>query len=243
MKKKVDKKILSANANWSFKGKLFQDFDKHINKSVPLYTECNKLFLYLSDFFLMNNSRIVDLGCSTGNFLNSLYYRHKNNNKNLIFQGYDEVEEMIKFCKFKSKSVSISKSSINFFKKDILKIDLKNTCIVSSFYTIQFISTSKRQQIINNIYKGLNWGGAFFFVEKVRGPDARFQDIMNQFYIDFKIDAGFDSNEIINKSRSLKGVLEPFSSKGNTDMLKRAGFQDVLTVFKYGCFEGILAIK
>jgi tRNA (cmo5U34)-methyltransferase len=66
---------------------------------------------------------------------------------------------------------------------------------------------------------------------------------MNQFYIDFKIDAGFDSNEIINKSRSLKGVLEPFSSKGNTDMLKRAGFQDVLTVFKYGCFEGILAIK
>ena len=82
-----------------------------------------------------------------------------------------------------------------------------------------------------------------FFVEKVRGSDARFQDIFVQTYNEFKLSQGFSSEEIISKSRSLKGILEPFSSHGNTQLLKRAGFKDIITVFKYGCFEGYLAIK
>jgi tRNA (cmo5U34)-methyltransferase len=41
----------------------------------------------------------------------------------------------------------------------------------------------------------------------------------------------------------LKGVLEPFSSKANIDMMARAGFEDIITVIKYICFEGFLAIK
>ena len=45
------------------------------------------------------------------------------------------------------------------------------------------------------------------------------------------------------KTISLKGVLEPFSSKANIDFLKRAGFKDIIIIFKYICFEGILAIK
>jgi tRNA (cmo5U34)-methyltransferase len=45
------------------------------------------------------------------------------------------------------------------------------------------------------------------------------------------------------KTRSLKGVLEPFSTQGNIQLLKRSGFKDIMTVFKYGCFEGFLAIK
>ena len=59
----------------------------------------------------------------------------------------------------------------------------------------------------------------------------------------YKLDAGYDAEEIVAKARSLKGVLEPFSSQANIDMARRAGFQDVVTVFKYVCFEGFLAIK
>ena len=108
---------------------------------------------------------------------------------------------------------------------------------------MQFIHVSKRQKLVNKIFKSLNWGGAFFMIEKVRANDARFQDIMNQIYIDYKKDMKFSDNEIINKSRSLKGIMEPFSTKGNIGLLKRAGFKDILTVFKYGFFEGFLAIK
>jgi tRNA (cmo5U34)-methyltransferase len=79
--------------------------------------------------------------------------------------------------------------------------------------------------------------------EKVRAPDARFQDMMVGMYNEFKLDQGFDYEEIVTKTRSLKGVLEPFSTQGNLDLFARAGFKDVTTVMKYICFEGFIAIK
>ena len=235
----IGDKINKSLSDWSFSGNVHKTFDNHINKSVPLYNETHEVYLHLSDFFLQNNSTILDIGCSTGTFLNNVYKRHKNNKKKLRYIGIDSVDEMIKHCNKKSKK----NKQISFLKKDIMSYKVKNCCIISSFYTIQFISPKDRQKIINKIFEALNWGGAFFFIEKVRGPDARFQDIFNQLYIEYKLSKGFNADEIINKSKSLKSVLEPFSTKGNIEMLKRAGFKDVLTIFKYSCFEGFLAIK
>ena len=59
----------------------------------------------------------------------------------------------------------------------------------------------------------------------------------------FFLSQGYSANEIISKGRSLKGILEPFSTKGNLDLLRRAGFKDINSIFKYACFEGFLAIK
>ena len=86
-------------------------------------------------------------------------------------------------------------------------------------------------------------GVGFVLFEKVRGPDARFQDMMSALYTDYKLERGFEPGEIVAKTRALKGVLEPFSSRANVEMLRRAGFVDQMTVFKRLCFEGFLAIK
>ncbi len=231
-------RIIKKNANWNFRGKVYKNFDTHVLKSVPLYEETHNLFLKLSDFFLQDESKIIDIGCSTGKFISNIYQKHNNNEKKISFIGIDNVKEMTDYCKKKYLN-----KNIIFKNQDISKYKFKNCCIIASFYTIQFISPKERQVLINKIFKGLNWGGAFFFIEKVRGKDARFQDIMNQTYIDFKIEQGFSSEEIISKSRSLKSTLEPFSTQGNLDLLKRAGFKDIITIFKYLSFEGFLAIK
>lgn len=115
--------------------------------------------------------------------------------------------------------------------------------MVISFYTMQFIPPRSRQLVFQKIYDSLEWGGAFILFEKVRAPDARFQDIAMQIYHEFKLDQNFTEEEILGKQRSLKGVLEPFSTQGNLDLLKRSGFKDVMTVMKWVCFEGFLAIK
>ena len=60
----------------------------------------------------------------------------------------------------------------------------------------------------------MNYGGAFIF-EKTRGSDARFQDIFTQLYNDFKSENGFSEKEILNKSLSIRGFLEPFTEKEN----------------------------
>ena len=89
----------------------------------------------------------------------------------------------------------------------------------------------------------MNWGGALFLVEKVRSYDARTQDQMTTIYEEFKLSNGFSEKEISGKKKSLKGILEPFSSNANIQMLKRAGFKDVSTISKFISFEGFLAIK
>jgi tRNA (cmo5U34)-methyltransferase len=236
-KNKVGTNIIAKNSSWTFSGNVAKNFDKHIDKSVPLYGWSHDLGLKLSDFFVKKNSKVHDLGCSTGTFVKKLNNRHKN--KKILIKGYDIEKKMVKAAKknnHKFKNIKIE-------LKDIYKANLKKSDFITSFYTVQFIHPSKRQKIFNKIFKELNWGGGFLFFEKVRAPDARFQDMMSLIYNDFKLDNNFSPNEIIAKSRSLKGVLEPFSSKANIELLKRAGFKDITTVFKFICFEGFLAIK
>ena len=171
--------------------------------------------------------------------LNQIAYRHKA--KKIIYYGIETVPEMIKEAKKNKKGKTSSK--ISYINKNVGKINLKKSDLIISYYTIQFIPPKNRQIIIDKIYKSLNWGGAFIMFEKIRASDARFQDIYSLMYNDFKLKNGFSEKEIINKSRSLKGVLEPFSNRGNTDLLKRAGFKDIITVFQWLCFKGFLCIK
>jgi len=120
---------------------------------------------------------------------------------------------------------------------------LKKSDLITSNYFIQFIHPRHRQLIFDKIYQSLNYGGGFIFFEKTRGPDARFQDIFTQLYNEYKSDVGFSEKEILDKSKSIRGYLEPFTEKENFNFLKRAGFKDFVTVFKYYSFQGFLAIK
>ena len=123
-----------------------------------------------------------------------------------------------------------SHRQIKFLNKNVVNYKLKKTDFIICFYTLQFIHPKHRQNVLNKIFKSLNWGGALFLVEKVRSYDARTQDQMTTIYEEFKLFNGFSEAEITSKKKSLKGVLEPFSSKANVQMLKRAGFKDISTL-------------
>lgn len=225
------------STKWNFNLKNVAGFEKHINRSVPFYKNCHFIFLSLTDYFIQKNSRIIDLGCSSGNYLSKLYDKNKLD-ISLKFEGYDAVPEMIKFCKKK-----YSKKKINFFTKDITNINFKNSSLISSFYTIQFIKKSTRQKLLNKIYSGLNKNGVFFFVEKVLSENSDIENMLTQLHNEFKIKNGISPSNILKKSKSLKGVLKPLKSSENIKMLKKAGFKNIQLIIKYGLFEGLIAIK
>jgi tRNA (cmo5U34)-methyltransferase len=233
----VDTNINQHNAGWSFEN-ISEDFDYHIQKSIPLYKQGHELICHYSDFFLKPDSVVYDIGCSTGQFLAKLGQRHPQKS-DLRLIGIDTVEDMIGFA----NDLSAKDPRMSFIVANALDIEFENCDMVVANYTVQFLPPRVRQTLIDSIYKSLNWGGAFFMFEKVRAPDSRFQDYANQVYVEFKLENGFSEAEIINKARSIKGVMEPFSSQGNIDMLKRSGFTDIVTIQKYVCFEGFLAIK
>ena len=97
--------------------------------------------------------------------------------------------------------------------------------------------------MLKNIWRCLNPGGALLLFEKVREPSSKLQEIAMLLYNDFKLENGYSGNEILAKSRSLKGVLEPVTSKENLKFLKDSGFKETGRIFKKLCFEGYIAIK
>jgi len=239
MKKKITgDKIKTEIGKWTFEGNVSNNFDSHIKKSIPLYEWCHDIGTNLSDFFLKDNTACYDIGCSTGTFIKNLSDRNKYKKK-IKFYGIDEVNPMIKKAKKKCKN----NRDIAFLNKNFLNLKLKKSSFISSYFTIAFVEPSQRQKAFNNFYKSLEWGGGLIIFDKVRAPDARFQDMMTTIYNEYKIKAGYTAEEILNKTLSLKGILDPFSSRANQQMLKRAGFTDVMTVFKFITFEGYLAIK
>jgi tRNA (cmo5U34)-methyltransferase len=207
---------------------------------VPLYVDGHKLVCALSDFFIKSESIAYEIGCSTGTLTMKLA-QHNVPKKGARFVGVDIEPGMIEMAR--SKKAAAGLENVEFIADDVLLMDLEPADMIVCYYTVQFIRTSRRQELIDRFYRALNWGGALLVFEKVRGPDARFQDILTALYNDYKLEQGYDANEIVSKARSLKGILEPFSTQGNVDMLRRAGFQDIMTVMKYICFEGFVAIK
>ncbi len=191
----------------------------------------------LSDFYVKEDSIIYDIGCSTGSLLKKIALRHKEKRK-AKYIGIDIIKKMTNFAKKNN-----SHKQIKFLNKNIVNYKLNNSDFIICFYTLQFIHPKYRQKVFNKIYKSLNWGGALFLVEKVRSYDARTQDQMTTIYEEFKLYNGFSEKEISSKKKSLKGVLEPFSTNANIQMLKRAGFKDVSSIAKFICFEGFLSIK
>ena len=228
--------VKAGNANWTFSGEVAENFETHAEKSIPLYREGHDLVVRLSDYFVKDDSICYELGSSCGTLSAKLASHH--HFRKARFLGIEKEKKMVEFAKKKYRQ-----DNLIFLHDDVTAIEFEKSDLIVSYYLIQFIRPSQRQQLFDKIYQSLNWGGAFLLFEKVRACDARFQDIMTGLYTDYKIEQGYSSEEIVNKTRSLKGVLEPFSSQGNIDLLKRAGFVDVISVMKYVCFEGFLAIK
>lgn len=231
--------ILATRAGWSFGGGTPEKFAEHITKSVPHYEGGHKLVEQISDYFIKKDSVAYDIGCSTGSLVQRLAKRHP---PSCRWIGLDIEPDMVRYA-METHARNSDCENVEYVVRDACDMDYLPCDLIVAYYSVQFVLPRRRQELITTIFKSLNWGGAFLLFEKVRAPDARFQDIASALYVDFKLENGYSPNEILEKASSIKGVLEPFSTNGNLDLLRRAGFVDVMTVFKYICFEGFLAIK
>lgn len=229
--------IEAANAAWTFGNGVSERFDEHVRRSVPLYEQSHALTVSLSDWFLGAGSRCYDLGCATGRLCELLAGHNAGKQAQVV--GIDSEAGMVDRARERCAALE----NVEFIEADLLEVDLEPADMIVACYTMQFVRPRWRQEVFDRVYRALNWGGAFVLFEKVRAPDARFQDIATALYSDYKLSRGYTGDEILAKSRALKGVLEPFSTDGNLGLLQRAGFVDVMSIMKFVCFEGFLAIK
>lgn len=238
MKEEVGEGLKAGNGAWSFAGDTPQHFLDHAKRSIPYYEASHNAIVKISDFFVQDQSIVYELGSATGLLSAKLANHHEHRNQ-VQFFGIDREQDMIDEARKQHKDLK----DIQWLCEDFANLELQKCDLIIAHYSIQFVPPRYRQELFNRIYQSLNWGGALILFEKVRGADARFQDMMTTLYNDYKLEQGYEASEILAKTRSLKGVLEPFSTQGNLDLMKRSGFIDIMTFMKYLCFEGFLAIK
>ena len=221
-----------------------EGFDEHIDWSIRGYSNLLGDVISFSRYFVEDNTNVVDIGCSTGKTTEKMLLHNKDHCKNATYVGieiakgfYDNLDERL---------VDLSKkepwAQVEFIKDDVRHYNFDNCSLVTSIFTLQFMPKRNRQEVIQNIYNGLNEGGAFILGEKIYTEDAFIQDILTFNYYDFKRQ-NFEMQYIMDKEITLRHMLKPNTWPEIETMLKSSGFRSVQVFWQNFLFLGAIAIK
>ena len=142
--------IYSESGLRTFGGSTTSKYDEHISKSVPLYNEGHTLITSLSEFIVPSKGSVLHIGSSTGVLTNKIANQLSSRDAKVI--GIEIEKNMVKEAQSR-----INHKNIKYLNEDIntFEIDENQYNLIVSYYTIQFIHPSLRQQVHNKIYKSL----------------------------------------------------------------------------------------
>lgn len=228
---------------FEFNKEVVEVFDDMVSRSVPFYAETIDFLIYLVVRHHTKNSKICDLGCSTGTTLDAIIKGCASSCGPLHIEGVDEAPFMIEECRRKLEWASQSGHRIDAIEGNILEHKVGNASIVILNYTLQFIDHHAREALLINIYNGLNENGILFLSEKVEASDDDMQETCVFAYEDFKSRRGYSKEYIQNKKGALTNVLRPNTERQLVSILTAIGFDHVQTCVKWNCFVSIIARK
>lgn len=211
-----------------------------ITRSVPLYREVQDLSVNIAKKFLKENSRVYDLGCSTGTTLVSLARALAP--KGAVLIGVDSSEPMLAQCRTKIAKEHLQEQ-IELLCRDILDMPLVDAALVILNYTLQFIDVARRQELLTQIFNALLPDGVLIMTEKISNGDEVMDKLLIELHHDFKEAMGYSRLEIAQKREALEGILTPLTISENIAMLKAAGFSHIAVPLRLYNFATIVAIK
>jgi tRNA (cmo5U34)-methyltransferase len=227
--------ISSLAGSWTFGGDVPQAFDSHVARSIPAYDECHGLIADIADQLVPQGGRCYDLGCSTGTLTRILAERLSARRVEVI--GVDREPGMVARANERCGQLQ----RVRFETASLEELALEPADVVVCYYTLQFVPLRRRLEVVERIRRAVEPAGSLILFEKVLAPTARTQEMAVGAYLDWKRGQGFSEEEIAAKTRSIRGVLQPLSPAENESMLRRAGFGEVMQVFRWVLFEGLVA--
>ena len=231
---------MTGNTDFTFAHRE-EGFDEHINWSIRGYSDLLEDVISFSRYFVENGTNVVDIGCSTGKVTKALMEYNEDHAPNAHYVGVEIAEGFFKDLE-KRKTALEKKGSVEFVFDDIRNYQFSNCSLVTSIFTLQFMSKKDRAIVIKDIYDGLNSGGGFVFAEKIDCENARLQDMVTFNYYDYKRKK-FDYDDIMTKERTLRNMLKPNTWQEIEDMVLNAGFKAVEQSWKNHNFVGAVALK
>jgi len=239
-KDKLYKKKEGLIGNFSFGKKTSEVFDDMLIRSVPFYTEIQRMIKETATEFAQPNTNVYDLGCSTA--ATFLYFKNSLP-LDVTFIGVDSSQDMLDKAKDKLNKARL-KQKVELICQDLNKgIVISNASVVILNLTLQFIRPLYREKLIRSIAKGINPGGCLILVEKVLSLNSTINRLFIKFYYDFKKRNGYNQLEIAQKREALENVLIPYHFDENKELLLNNGFRGCDMFFRWYNFCGVVAIK
>jgi tRNA (cmo5U34)-methyltransferase len=214
-----------------------EGFDEHIDTSIRGYGDLWRDVVDISQYFVEDQTMVVDIGCSTGKMLKYMIAQ----NKFAPLAMYEGVEIEPEFWKEYDEDER-NWSQLQYHKGSVLDYDFYNCSYVTSIFTLQFMSFKDRKQVFEQVHRGLLPGGAFVFAEKTMPESVRIHEIRTFTYYDFKRKT-FTSDDIMDKERQLRHMTKPSTRQEIIDMCRNAGFTVVDSFWQNHAFTGFIALK
>ncbi|GAB2549714.1 methyltransferase domain-containing protein [Spirosoma aerophilum] len=216
------------NGNFSFD--TVQQFDNHIDLSIPTYSNLRDAILRLATSFVAADSVVYDLGCSTGLTLSMLAGLVPDSAR-LI--GIDRAQNLLG-C---SVDPRIELQRVDLTGPQLV---LAPASLILSVFTLQFLPMQERAAIVEKAYNALEPGGAFILAEKTYLHDGFAQDLFTFAYYDSKL-KNFTPEEILDKQLALRRIMRPQTEPHIQREL--SAFSNVYPFWQYLQFKAWLCIK
>jgi tRNA (cmo5U34)-methyltransferase len=228
--------------DFHFGGETAAVFDDMLERSVPFYSEVQRMVSELAVDFAVDGSAIYDFGCSTCTSFIELG-KGLPDDVSVRFVGVDNSREMLEVAREKLAHEGF-RHPVELRCEDLERGTVVEDCSVALLVlTLQFVRPLRREALIRRIYDGLREDGCLIMVEKVLGESSTFNRLFINHYYEMKRRNGYSELEIAQKREALENVLVPYRLEENKDLLRSQGFRHVDVFFKWYNFCGILAMK
>ena len=239
-KDEVFKERYTKPSDFKFTNKVAVVFDDMVVRSVPFYEEIQRMIAELAADHSKEGSTIYDLGCSTGTTM-----IHMGNllPRDTRFVGIDDSTPMLEKCRIKLLEADFEQPYDLQIADLNSQVNIENASVVVLCLTLQFVRPINRENLVRQIYMGLEKGGVVIVVEKILAEDSSFNRDFIKYYYSMKRRNNYSEMEIAQKREALENVLIPYKLSENITLFRNAGFEHCEVFFKWYNFAGIIVKK
>ena len=213
-------------------------FDDMLDRSIPLYSELQRMIGEIAAEFAQDGTHIYDLGCSTGLTMQTLMGAVK---REVQFIGLDNSDAMLARARERLERGPTRRWQLH-------NVDLnqaftfENASVLVVNLVLQFVRPLNRDNLIRRLHASLRDGGCLILVEKVLSENSTINRLFIKYYYEMKKRNGYSELEIAQKRSAIENVMKPDSLEQHRERLLAAGFSKVVPWFQCLNFASLIAL-
>jgi tRNA (cmo5U34)-methyltransferase len=193
--------------HWTFKNTtVAEEFDSHVREQLPWYDLITTSITHFGRHYIPVNGRIYDIGASTGNIGNAL--RDVIEHRQATFIAIEESSEMVD--RYVGPGTIIQAEATQF--------DFKSFDFAVLFLVLMFLPISRRHDFLRRLTSLIKPGGCIVIVDKLNTASGYYGTVARRLTMQWKLDNGVSSDDIIKKELSLAGYQRPLDQRYLTEV-------------------------